>query len=873
MSAWRAALRIARREARRSKGRSALVVAMIGVPMLALSFADVAVRTGQLPRSEVARRELGAADLVATVVWGGPIRQEGLYGYGSDFESAATSDTVPDPARVLPPGARVAPRTTVSPVTLEVPGRAVYGEAEQVDLLDPLADGLVRVRAGTLPRAAGETALSERAARDLRVEPGDTVTVAGRPFRVTGVVVAPSNLSAQRAFVPPAAPLPPAAAERFVSRAWAVDLPDGADAVALVPSLNRLGLLVKPRPWVLDPPSYDDGNYTDAAGIGAVVLVAGLAALEIVLLAGTAFAVGARRRRRELALVAATGGDRKDVRRVVLAGAVVLGGIAGVLGVVGGVLGVVLLRPVLGRLSGSLLGPLDLRPLELGGIVLLATGTALVAALLPARAASRFPVIAGLTGRRGEPRLRKRVPIAGLVAIGIGTALAFWAARRAFQPVRLEGDVVMYQPGNDFLLVMVGAAIAELGFVVCAPAVVSSLGRIAGRLPLSLRLAARDAARHRSRTGPAVAAVVAAVAGSVALSVYMASENEQARRAYEPFMPMGGVRIGTQLPDGTPIPAASIDAAVAVLPVRERVDTFAVASACSSEPCAAWVLELPEAYDCPPDDFACHRDAPRPGEIKAGPTGLVEWATGRRDEAATGALRAGRAVVFDGRWLRDGKVTLALVSAGQDGSRPLRTVRVPAVAFEAKPLGEAPAVVMSPETARRHGLPLLPSATFVLTERMPTRDEQAKATATLLTGGPFVEFHVERGYESKTNVELLVLALAAGFVTLAATGIATGLAAADSRPDLATLAAVGAAPRVRRRLVMAQAATVAVAGSLLGVLAGLVPAAAVVTAQADFPLVLPWPALAITVVGVPATVAAVMGLLTRSRLPLERRLA
>ena len=40
MNGWRAALRIAWREARRSRGRSALVIALILVPVAALSFVN-----------------------------------------------------------------------------------------------------------------------------------------------------------------------------------------------------------------------------------------------------------------------------------------------------------------------------------------------------------------------------------------------------------------------------------------------------------------------------------------------------------------------------------------------------------------------------------------------------------------------------------------------------------------------------------------------------------------------------------------------------------------------------------------------------------------------------------------------------------------
>ncbi len=56
-----------------------------------------------------------------------------------------------------------------------------------------------------------------------------------------------------------------------------------------------------------------------------IALVVVMALLEVVLLAGPAFAVIARRMQRSLALMAATGATPPQARRVVLASGVVLG--------------------------------------------------------------------------------------------------------------------------------------------------------------------------------------------------------------------------------------------------------------------------------------------------------------------------------------------------------------------------------------------------------------------------------------------------------------------------------------------------------------------------------------------------------------------
>ena len=77
---WRTALRIARREARRARGRSALVVAMIALPVLFLSFAAVTYDMFTLTGTEKADRRMGAAD--ARIEWSargrrGPGRRPG----------------------------------------------------------------------------------------------------------------------------------------------------------------------------------------------------------------------------------------------------------------------------------------------------------------------------------------------------------------------------------------------------------------------------------------------------------------------------------------------------------------------------------------------------------------------------------------------------------------------------------------------------------------------------------------------------------------------------------------------------------------------------------------------------------------------------
>ncbi|HEU0103013.1 MAG TPA: hypothetical protein VFR07_11920 [Mycobacteriales bacterium] len=73
-------------------------------------------------------------------------------------------------------------------------------------------------------------------------------------------------------------------------------------------------------------------------------------------------------------------------------------------------------------------------------------------------------------------------------------------------------------------------------------------------------------------------------------------------------------------------------------------------------------------------------------------------------------------------------------------------------------------------------------------------------------------------------------------------------------------------------------------GTVLGVAAGLVPAVGLIRAlnavdstgyqrPVPYPLVIPWDSLAVTLLGVPLLAGFLALLLTRSRLPLVRRVA
>jgi putative ABC transport system permease protein len=858
LGATAAAVRIARRDALRHKARSLLVVVMIALPVLALTGADVLARTMQLSPAEKVSRSLGRADAELTIV-GGRVSQVGTGGGWSSNGNPALPGsrayaTAEAAAKRLLPGARMIEHIEAGG-PINAGGRLVEGiQIEGLDLRDPITTGMARLVSGRFAAAADETTLTQPLLSRLHAAVGDTVTIARQDFRVVGAVRNPQAIKADEAYLLPSA-VPAHEGDtinhELVDTTGPVTWPD-------VLKLNAHGVVAQSREVIEHPPPgvqlQTNSTLADRARtIGIATVAVGLAVLEVVLLAGAAFAVGARRQRRDLALVAAAGGDEGQVRSIVLAGGIVLGVVGGVLGVAGGIVAGRLVVPVAQRLADADAGHFDLRPVELLAVALIGVVTGLLAAVVPARTAARDDVVAALTGRRGVVATTRRLPVVGLLMIALGAVLAAYAAH---PPVR-------------FTLVLVGAVVAEIGFVVCAPWVVGGLARVARVMPLTMRLAMRDASRHRGRTGPAVAAVLAAVAGSISVSAWISSTLAYDRASYQPMLRVG--QTGVQLLPDPAHPAPDVHAVQDV--IRRDLPATALtvlqSTQCYDATRCTFVTVKPVGAHCPSGQTDCGV-ATVAGGLAVGDSRTLDALLMRHDTAADAALARGELVVFSPTLAKDGHSELAVEKMRASSNRPAHTVVLRSHVVDIGRNGAATAGIMSTATAASMHVHPQQWGYLLTTTRTPTQAEQDRAQSDLLKYEGNVL--VEHGYQvERWNYGLLALAGAAALVTLGATAIATALSAADSRPDLVTLAAVGAGPRLRRRFAAGQATTVAVLGTLLGTVAGLVPAWAIVHAHGAMPFTMPWQTIGIVAVVVPVLAAIATGALTRSRLPSERR--
>jgi putative ABC transport system permease protein len=263
--------------------------------------------------------------------------------------------------------------------------------------------------------------------------------------------------------------------------------------------------------------------------------------------------------------------------------------------------------------------------------------------------------------------------------------------------------------------------------------------------------------------------------------------------------------------------------------------------------------------------------------IEPDSAGTVANLTPEDAALAAAALREGKVVVDSARSVTGDRVTLG-VPVSINGVEQVET-KTTAPAFVLPHQPGAPIAMMTEATARSLGLTARPFITLATTSRMPTVAEQDRARAAL---GDRIRLTVNNPDGSDASF-LLVLTIVAGIITIAAAAMATGLTAADGRGDLATLGAVGATPGVRRLLTLSQTGVIAGLGSLLGVVAGVGASVAVLfalnkrfvdvwPAPAPYPISVPWLNVAVALLVVPAVAMLGAGLLTRSRLPIERRL-
>jgi putative ABC transport system permease protein len=391
-----------------------------------------------------------------------------------------------------------------------------YGPAEVIENQD-LSTGLtepVQLRAqdphgryggpmlslvsGQYPAGPGQVALTSQVASAFDTGTGGSWHADGQTWRVTGIVRNPANLLDEFALVAPGQVTAPSQVSILLGPAAVPQNENqGPNQNPALPSLPRAATISYPTGASAGIPP---------ATIVLVVAVLGLVFIGLVSVAG--FTVMAQRRLRALGMLAALGATERNVRLVMVANGAVLGVVGALLGAVAGFAAWFAYVPTLQADTGHVINSTNLPWWAIAVAIVLAIGTAVLAARRPARAVARIPVVAALSGRPAQPKAVHRSVIPGAVLVAVGVVALFFSGGWGGNS------------GSDALTLLVGLVTIIIGVCLLAPLCVALLAFGAGpRVPVAVRIALRDLMRQRARSGAALAAVTFAVFLAVLISI------------------------------------------------------------------------------------------------------------------------------------------------------------------------------------------------------------------------------------------------------------------------------------------------------------------------------------------------------------------
>jgi putative ABC transport system permease protein len=780
--------RIARSDISRHRGRSLLVVALVALPVAAMVAGIALYRTTEPTQDRELVSRMGRADLIA-------------YNTArTDLEALLPAESVIEPyvnldGRIVTAGAR----PSVSIRTIEIEG---------------VASGILTLVDGRAPKGQGEAAISDGVAKLAGVGIGDRVEIEDGPTTtVVGMVENPMYLD-DRLVV-----LDPTATDIDESSAtWLIALPAGADPEAIVQSTidaetGEQKVLIQSRQGSgIQIVGGDSTSFT-------ILILGSLALVESALIASAAFAVSIRRRQRELGLLAATGATPRQLAGTVVIEGTLLGMLACIGGVAIGLAGAFGLSPFLDDLTQRRNPPVVIDLAGVVGPVVVGLVAAMIAASVPARTVARVPVLLALSGRRPPQSSARRTLTFGLIAVSLAAAMTVIGAT-----VRDAGSDTW-----SVLLLIGGAVLSTLGFGACAPWLLERLERLAARLPLADRIAFRDTARSRSRSSPIVTAILAGCAAAIALGAWQTSRDAENVAGWVPVLYPDQLVLSGSEPSAAG--KSLVDDGSAVAGVR-------IPQYWLGDESVAIRFELPDARDADGElvNVLDQCGNCNPGAFMSPEVNLISPATPEilamaHAESASSELRQGRAVVLTTpRFETAATMKITIFEDPAEAVVPSKTLTIPVTVLKvAVPGAILPGAFLPDATIRELGLVATeddgPYGTYPFVVRYDHPVTQADLAHAEEVASRFPDTFAETlnapirpGAEFRIVIISLVLLFA-----VSVTGIAISLGEAESRPEQRSLLAIGADPRLRRRIAAARAAVLALLAGILAVPAGLLP--------------------------------------------------
>jgi putative ABC transport system permease protein len=593
---------------------------------------------------------------------------------------------------------------------------------------------------------------------------------------------------------------------------------DADDAEPVAASLNEAADNHPDVPldtdWISENPGGASNIFedTDPVTILAVALVVILAVLLVSAVISPVFAVAARRQRRAMGLMSATGASPSDLRLVMLAEGLLVGLIGATVGLAAST-GVAALLITLTS-EGDYAWAWGSAAIVV--VVTLVVGV--TSALIPAIRAGREDPVQALDdgGSERMTGFRWRM-LTGLLFLVPG-ALISATSSGAFD------DDGLY----------IGISLIGIGLILSSSLLVWLMSRAGRHLPTAGRLAVRDSLRNHHRTIPAVAAV----SGATFLAAVMVSLPTDTS---EPTSFRDNVALTEVRTEGGQASsyADEMNKVASRLGVRSQ---HAVSDGSRAEIGGQELtVELPS-----PDNQSRSASG---GAV----TGFHTWTDllvtdGATFEAfknvpaadiqrASDAMADGKAVVADPAFIEDGKIQFDYYEYNsyygtppvtednhEDPREAVETQSIPAVSVPT--LANAiSGVALSPDTGEKLGLTEKYLGEVMILDSPVSIPEAALATTgTWPASSSYVNVETP-AVDGEKALMVGIPVVLSWILTLGTVLLVVFLASSESRRDMMTITAVGAPPGLMRRFAATQAVFIALGGTLAGVVFGLIPKA------------------------------------------------
>jgi putative ABC transport system permease protein len=735
----------------------------------------------------------------------------------------------------------VGPVDVIENQTVAIPGSISTYDLRAQDPHGAFGQPMLSLVSGHYPAVPGQVAVTQGVASTFNLRIGDTWHQGGQVRRVTGIAVNPQSLLDEFALVAPGQ----------VSTPSQVTVLFTAPRGALSSAIGSLSQVVVTRHGAVA------SNPLNPETIVLALATVGMLLIALVAVGG--FTVLAQRRLRSLGMLGALGATDRNIRLVVRANGVLVGVVGALAGAVLGLAVWLAYRPRLESSAHHLIGPFQLPWIVIGPAMALAVVATYVAASRPARAITRIPIVAALSGRPAPPKQVHRSALPGVVLFVIAAALLSYSGTS-------NGN------GGGALELILGIVLLIVAIILLAPFCLVILARAGRRAPIAIRLALRDLARYRARSGSALSAISLGVFIAALVCVLTAQRYGNVLDYAGPNVASNEIIVYTPGHGGGPGngPGGSSSSGTASTPQAQAAVAQNIARGLGSNA----VIELDQA-GASLQHAAAGRSWSGPVYV-ATPQLLAAFGIKASDvnpDADILTTRPGLSGLSQMQLLY-GAPKFGPAGPGGNGPASYPCPRGQCVAnpviqqVGALPAGtSAPNTVITEHAIHTLGLHTSASGWLIQAPHPPTAAQITDARLTASAAG----MTIETKSSTPSSAEILNYATAFGIaLALGILAMTIGLIRSETAGDLRTLAATGASSFTRRELTAATAFALALGGAVLGTVAAYVAA---IGYAWDNPLDglselsnVPAQQLLFLVVGMPV-IAAVVGWLLAGREP------